>query len=240
MRDDYAKSYRELYERHWWWRAREKFLIAQIGALSNAASPRYILDVGCGDGLFFDQLLKFGEVEGVEPDPAIAAVNGRHGNRIFHVPFDGSFRPGHKYSLILMLDVLEHLNDPAAALRNALDLLDSNGTILITVPAFRSLWTTHDDLNFHVTRFTKASFGKLGRQAGLHIESARYFFGWLFPLKLIARLGEKMQHTEPKPPAVPGPLVNSACYAISRFEQMITSAVPPPVGSSLLVIGRRV
>jgi 2-polyprenyl-3-methyl-5-hydroxy-6-metoxy-1,4-benzoquinol methylase len=52
---------------------------------------------------------------------------------------------GHR--LILMLDVLEHVAAPERLRRRAGDLLTPGGRILVTTPAFRWLWTRHDDLN---------------------------------------------------------------------------------------------
>lgn len=166
MRADYGASYRELYEHHWWWRARERAILDVLRVEQPADGWKRILDVGCGDGLFFEELSRFGEVEGVEPTEALVSNSGAHRSNIHIVSFDEKFQPGKQYSLILMLDVLEHLAEPAAALRHALDLLTPQGTLLITVPAFRLLWTNHDVINDHYTRYTKRSFGEVARQAG--------------------------------------------------------------------------
>lgn len=239
MEQDYAKSYRELYVRHWWWRARERYVLEEIARLGLPSSGNEILDVGCGDGLFFDELSKLGNVEGVEPDRGLISEDGPHAARIHCGPFDESFRPAKKFNLILMLDVLEHLRDPAAAIRRAISLLEENGAILITVPAFRSLWTNHDTLNHHVTRFTKSTFAAVARQADLRIETMRYFFNWLFPLKMVQRIVESLSGSAPKPPSIPRPVASRLFYAISRIEQRAGRAVLVPFGSSLLVIGRR-
>lgn len=71
MQADYAQSYRTLWERHWWWRSREALLLDRIGRLDRLAPIRRILDVGCGDGLFFERLGRFGRVEGLEPDASL-------------------------------------------------------------------------------------------------------------------------------------------------------------------------
>ena len=167
MRDDYLKRYRELYQQHWWWRAREKLILKTLRAQQPPGGWKRILDVGCGDGLLFDQLIPFGEVEGVEPSAASVSEHGPHRSRIHICAFDENFQPGKEFTLILMLDVLEHLADPAAALRRALALLAPAGMLLVTVPAFKALWTNHDVVNEHVTRYTRRTFRELARQAGL-------------------------------------------------------------------------
>jgi 2-polyprenyl-3-methyl-5-hydroxy-6-metoxy-1,4-benzoquinol methylase len=150
----YACHYRELYENHWWWRARERFILAILRGLQSQENWGSILDKGCGEGLSFDSLGQFGEVEGVETDPSLATKNDRWEHRIHLSDFE-AFQSNKQYSLILMLDVLEHFRNPTLCLRRSEELLDSRGSLLITVPAFSCLWTTHDDLNCHVSRFTK-------------------------------------------------------------------------------------
>ena len=71
MQAAYAQRYRTLWDRHWWWRSREALLLATIDRLARSTPVGRILDVGCGDGLFFDALARFGEVEGLEPDASL-------------------------------------------------------------------------------------------------------------------------------------------------------------------------
>src|SRR5438045_7619127 len=125
VRADYGNAYRELYERHWWWRAREKMLLDILRTNQPVGGWRRILDVGCGDGLFFDRLLEFGDVQGVEPSGCLVNDLGKHRSRIHVGTFDAGLRLEQPFSLILMLDVLEHMPEPVRAIRYALHLLDS-------------------------------------------------------------------------------------------------------------------
>jgi trans-aconitate methyltransferase len=183
--------------------------------------------------------MQFGEVEGVEPSAAAVSENGPHRSRIHTCPFDENFQPGKEFTLILMLDVLEHLADPAAALRRALALLAPSGMLLVTVPAFQALWTNHDLVNEHVTRYTRRTFRELARQAGLSIQAEQYFFQWLFPLKLATRVLERVMDLQPRPAGVPPGWINTPLYLLSRLEQNTWGALPWPFGSSLMVWGRK-
>ncbi|MGH9516382.1 MAG: class I SAM-dependent DNA methyltransferase [Terriglobales bacterium] len=234
MDSKYAEQYRELFEKHWWWRARTEVIIETLRRLRSSNKWDHILDVGCGDGLFFPRLLEFGAVEGIEPASQI--VDAKNESRIYSCPFDENFRPPHKYSLILMLDVLEHLPDPVRALSHARELLEPNGILMITVPAFMALWTNHDVLNHHFTRYTKASLNQLTAIAGLRIAEARYFFFWMAAAKLVVRVVERAFATEPKLPHVPHGWMNRSLYSISRMEQKILGKLPVPVGSSLIAV----
>lgn len=236
MDPDYAARYRDLYRHHWWFRAREELIVAELRRLRPARGWGRILDVGCGDGLFFPRLQEFGEVEGVEPDPAMRS--GASGSRIHAGPFE-TFRPGRRYSLILMLDVVEHVRDAVGFVRHALAILEDEGTLLLTVPAFRILWTTHDLLNRHLTRYTKRSFRRVANQAGMRVDRMQYFFHALFLAKLAVRMFEAVTGARPEPPRVPGRALNRAAYLVSRTEQAILGRVPVPLGSSLLAVGGR-
>jgi 2-polyprenyl-3-methyl-5-hydroxy-6-metoxy-1,4-benzoquinol methylase len=242
MDADYGARYRELFQRHWWWRARERVILEALHTHRPASGWRTVLDVGCGDGLFFDELARLPGVqlvEGVEPAADLVSPDGPHRARIHVAPFDATFDPGRRYSLIVMLDVLEHLPDPAAALRHALALLEPDGVFLATVPAFMALWTRHDDLNHHYTRFDKASFARLAAEAGLRIDEARYFFHWTAAGKIATRIKEALIPGAPASPAVPPAPVNGALYALSRMEARLLGRLPVPFGSSLLAVGGR-
>ena len=239
MRNDYLERYRELYQQHWWWRAREKLILENLRAHEPPAGWKRILDVGCGDGLFFDRLTPLGEVDGVEPSAAFVSEHGPHRSRIYVGPFDENFQPGKQYGLILMLDVLEHLADPAAALRHALTILAPEGLLLITVPAFNSAWTNHDRVNEHVTRYTRGTFRTVAREAGLDVLAERYFFQWLFPVKLATRLMERALRLKPQPAGVPPEWINAPLYLLSLLEQKTWGALPWPFGSSLMVWAKK-
>jgi SAM-dependent methyltransferase len=237
MDPEYALRYRELYEKHWWWRAREDLILETIDRLRPSAGSA-ILDVGCGDGLFFEKLSRYGSVEGIEMDPTGVTPGGRWASQIHVQPFDERFQPGRRYGLVLLLDVLEHFPDPEVRLTRALQLLEPGGAIVVTVPAFRSMWTSHDVLNRHFTRYTIGSLERLAREAGARVETSRYFFQWMSPLKLALRLREAIVHPAPQTPRIPRDWLNRALYRLSRLEQKAISRWPIPFGSSLLAVLR--
>ena len=239
MDPKYGEAYRELFEKHWWWRSRTELIVDRLRQMQPARQRERILDIGCGDGLFFDRLAEFGEVEGVEPSMDLVDPHSPHRNRIYICPFDENFRPGKQYSLITMLDVLEHLEDPIGALRHALELLTPDGFMIITVPALMALWTNHDVLNPHLTRYTRRSFRKVAGQAGFVAQEERYLYHWTCPVKLGVRVIESMVHSQPKAPTVPPGWANGVLFRMSRLEQKTLSALPMPFGSSLMVVGSK-
>lgn len=230
----YAQRYRELFDHHWWWRAREQVVVEAISACAPAEGFGDILDIGCGDGLFFPVLRHFGQPVGLEADAALVSDARKAAGEIVVTPFDQRFRPGKQFGLIVMLDVLEHLDDDCAAIRHVFSLLRPGGTLLLTVPAFRTLWTQHDELNQHRTRYTRGRLEAVLHDGGLTIDRMRYFFHWLVPLKLLVRLKEALSHRPAEPASVPGHLSNRFWLALSLLEQATWGRIPWPVGTSLI------
>lgn len=228
----YAAAYRELYERHWWWRAREKFLLARLARHDDDRVDRRILDVGCGDALFFDELSQFGCVEGLETDETILG-DGPWRPSIHVGTLDASFAEGRSYDWVLMLDVLEHVPDAPGFLAAARALLAEGGRLFITVPAFDALWTSHDEINEHVKRYTKRSLTSELASVGLQPIRLEYFFHWIVPLKLLVRLKEAVLRSAGGPPSVPPAPLNRLAYAVSRIEQSIPGRQHLPFGTSL-------
>jgi len=239
MDQAYANEYRNLYQRHWWWRSREQEILRQLDDVLDVATCNQILDVGCGDGLFFDQLQKYGSVTGVESDPHTMTPDGPWCEQIHCRLFDEGFQPTQRYDAILMLDILEHMPDPAAALAHARTLLKPGGCLIATVPAFMALWTSHDDINHHVIRYNRKNFSQLVKGSGFSDFRSKFLFHWTCPVKLLIRVKETLFGSAPSPPAVPHPFVNRICHLLSVVEQATFSKLGMPFGSSLMVVASR-
>ena len=125
-------------------------------------------------------------------------------------------------------------------LRRAAALLSRDGIIVATVPAFRLLWTKHDELNDHITRYTKRTFRALFDEAGCRIGVLQYFFAWTFPAKLAVRAVEGIRRPtgQDSLPSVPPHPINRALYRLSRLEQRFVGGLAP-VGSSLLAVATK-
>lgn len=239
MNPEYAQNYARLYHHHWWWRSREAFLVSELRRLfprdSNAAlqgCQRRILDVGCGDGLFFSRLREFGQPEGVEADASLITEAGSRWGPI-HVGHLATYQPEHRFDVIIAADVMEHVDDDTDFLVRLSGLLAEGGGILVTVPAFPQLWTQHDEWNLHRRRYTRGSLAAVAKSAGLRVIDDKYFFSWLVIPKLIVRWLERGQtglHRRPDIPPIP---LNFLAEVLSRGEQLLASVVPAPAGTSL-------
>jgi SAM-dependent methyltransferase len=151
---------------------------------------------------------------------------------------DEEFHPEGKFDLITMLDVLEHIQDPVAAVGQCRDILVPGGSLLITVPAFRSLWTHHDDVNHHYTRYTRRSLGEVLRKAGLTCTESCYFFHWLVLPKLAIRAYERLFRVRPSVTRIPAPAANRVLVKLCALEQKTLTRLRVIPGTSLLALAR--
>lgn len=239
MDADYTAAYAELYRHHWWWRVREQILVGKIQQLlahRDRDGEFRILDIGCGAGLFFDALQRFGSVEGIESDATAVAQSGRWRERI-HLGHVETFVSRETFDVILLLDVLEHVDAPEILLRHALRFLAPTGRVLITVPAFASLWTSHDDLNHHRRRYTASSVRRLIQDAGLTSGETQYLFQSLTVPKLFVRAKETLISSRPELPRVPPHFINRLLEFWLRFENSCAGRLP--FGTSVIAVARR-
>ena len=115
-----------------------------------------MLDFGCGTGAFLEHLEQFGNVSAVDSDPsAVAFCHSRGRTEVKLVPpgaplpfADGAF------DLVTSLDVIEHIDDDVAALRELRRVLRPGGRLLVAVPAFMFLWGKQDEVSHHHRRYT--------------------------------------------------------------------------------------
>lgn len=241
MDERYATAYGALAREHWWWQARDAAVLRAFAALPTPdRTPMRILDVGCGDGRLFGALGRYGTVEGIEPDGASRGTGSPDGT-IHAIPFAEPLPWQECFDRILMLDVLEHLDDPAAALDLTRRLLVSGGHLLLTVPAYRAFWTGHDVMNHHRTRFAPRELVTLFRAAGFAVITMRHLFHALMPAKLAVRAMERLgMHSAAQVPRVPPRVLNTTARAWFAFEGRLPAPIARAIpGTSLLAIARR-
>jgi SAM-dependent methyltransferase len=195
MREDFYDRYYEIEGRHWWFRGRAQIIARVIASLEIPAASSAglrILDVGTGTGAMLPILRRFGEVQGVDANERAVAYCHARGETVLHIedhrlPFaDGSV------DLLTALDVLEHIEDDRAALREIRRVLAPEGRFVATVPANPWMWGAQDEVSHHFRRYTAASLRSTIAGAGLAPDRITHFNTLLFPpiaaVRLLRRL----------------------------------------------------
>jgi len=191
MDRDYELQTHQAEDRHWWYRGRRTVLDGVIAELGLPANAR-LLDAGCGSGRFMVELAQLGNVTGVElSDTSVALARERQlgeivAGSVLEMPFaDDSF------DLAVSLDVIEHLEDDLAALRELRRVVAPGGALLVTVPAYQWLWSGHDEINHHHRRYTRRSLQHAAEQDGWNQTRTTYFNSLLLPIAIILRVLER-------------------------------------------------
>ena len=225
--------------RHRWFLGRRRVLGSIIRAL-NLPPNAQILELGSGTGGNFPLLAQFGHVTAVEMnDTAREISEARAGDTQIHpgmLPHDLPFNT-HKFDLICLFDVLEHVEQDAAALFVLRGLLAPGGIALITVPAHPSLFGPHDIALHHHRRYAKPEFAAKLRTAGLRIQKLTYFNVALAPLAFALRWLDQLRGAQQASgTAIPPRPLNALFAALFGAESHILPRANLPFGLSLLAV----
>lgn len=148
--------------------------------------------------------------------------------------------PGEHFDLIVMLDVLEHIEADEAALERLRAMLKPGGTVLLTVPALPWLWSHHDEIHHHKRRYSRRRLGAALRAAGLEPVRIGFFNALLLPLAIAQRLVSRaLGRTAPVDDMPPAGL-NELLGQIFGFESRLVGRVPMPLSLSFFALARSV
>jgi len=192
MDRDYELQTHQAEDRHWWYRGRRTVIDGLLTRL-NLPSHARILDAGCGSGRNMVELARYGTVTGIElSDTSVELAKARNAGEVLagsvlEMPFaDDSFE------LAVSLDVVEHLEDDLAALRELRRTVAPGGALLVTVPAYQWLWSGHDEINHHHRRYTRRTLQRVAEQAGWRQVRTTYFNSLLLPAAIVLRVLERV------------------------------------------------
>ena len=246
MNPAFAEQYGAFEAWHWWFRGRTRILSTVLRRELSATLPARIASVGCGPLAGLAWLVPFlapgGRVIGIDadvrhardaPDGCLAAAGAAEA-----VPLRAQ-----SCDVVLALDVIEHLDDDAAGLRECTRVLRPGGLLVVTVPALPSLWGAQDVVSHHRRRYTRATLCDAFVRAALSPAGVTYFNSVLFPPIAAVRWARRLW--PPRGPVRsdfedtrPG-LTNRLLAAAFGAESHLVGRVPLPVGASLLALARR-
>ena len=228
----------ELDQRHWWYRARREVIAALIRRLAPPPAGARILEVGCGTGHNLAMLGQFGAVDALELDEeARAMAERRLGKAVHDAPLpELAGIEDHAYDLIGAFDVIEHIDDDAAALASIAAKLKPSGKLVMTVPAHQWMWSAHDVVNHHKRRYSKRALRGLIEGSPLRVEALGYFNSLLFPVAVAERTGSKIRGKENADLSLPPKALNLALERTFAAERHLIGRVPLPPGLSLFAV----
>lgn len=242
MRDEEYEKLADVEDRLWYFRALHRRRAHWLARTLPRGEAR-VLDAGCGTGGF----LKSAEVRrrgwqlvGIDFSPvACQLARNRSGveieeGSITALPFeDGAFAG------ITTGDVLYHVEDVAMALREFARCLRPGGVVVLNEPAYRWLWSYHDEAVDSKHRFTRGELVGLLRAAGFEVKYAGYANLPILPLVALRRKVFPPKQTASDVEAMSAP-VDAFLGALAWIEhQARRLGLRLPAGTSVLVVGRK-
>jgi SAM-dependent methyltransferase len=231
-------------DRHWWFLGRRAVISAVLTSLPRApAATARVLDAGCGSGGNLGVYRDLGTVFGIDTVAEPLAQALRRGYQgvglasLPRLPF-----PDRTFDLVAATDVIEHVADDSAALSELRRITRPGGHLVITVPAYRWLWSDSDVQLGHYRRYTRPELVDRCRTAGWIVERTTFFNAALLPAIAAARWVRQRRH---QPMAATeleqtGPLANRLLRLPMVAEaRLVQSRVSLPAGVSLLCLCRR-
>ena len=184
---------------------RHPWEIARLKAIQRILNPHVfegieVLDVGCGDGYISRNLfhhlqrkritavdIYFSDVQMIELNNFSCGIKYQK-----EMPVDGV------YDLILLLDVIEHVEHDQRFLANLFcRYIPRKGKAMITVPAFQSIYGQHDAFLGHYRRYHLKELEEMITACGLNVISSGYlFFSLLLPKLVLYKLLKTDKGTE--------------------------------------------
>lgn len=196
--------------RHPWERARLKVVSSLLQRRLPRGRPTKILDIGCGDAWLVEQLAaRFPESHFVAIDHALEPdelmeIRWRLRDEpieVFQRLEDAPDRPDEPVDMVLLLDVLEHIEDDERFLE---DLpfhagISADTRLMITVPAWQGLFCSHDTFLGHYRRYTTPMLERRLARSGFVVQESGYFFSGLLAARWAQVLAERFH--PPRRPA---------------------------------------
>ena len=232
----------EIQKRHWWFVTKKKIVLNIISRHFTSRPESKILDIGCGSGLMLNALQDVGQTYGM--DMSDEAIN--FSREIFkgevkkgalpeQIPYEEEF-----FDLITALDVIEHIDRDIDSLKAIRSCLATNGTAIITVPAYMFLWSPFDDLNEHKRRYTLNELNAKLVQAGFTIERISYYNTLLFPVVFAVRmLNSFFKRDGASEVEMPSRIINILLTRIFGLEQYFLNHINLPYGVSIIPVVKK-
>jgi len=230
-------------ETHWWYVGRRRIIESLVQRICSRikTADAQILDVGCGTGANLKMLARYGHAEGVDiAEQAVAfcrerGLDGVKLGAIEQLPYDDE-----SFDIVTALDVIEHLDDDVAGLREIHRVLRPGGYVLVFVPAFMFLWGVQDDVSNHRRRYTMRGLLEAMKKAGFSVEWSSYSnISFFFPVLAVRTLMRCLRLRAETEYGINISFMNQPFSQLFGAERFVFTRGKLPFGVSAVCIAKR-
>jgi SAM-dependent methyltransferase len=243
MREETYEVFYQLDLTHWFPCGRRKILRTLIDRFAH--KPRRIADIGCGTGANLEAFAEIAPVTGVDFSVQAIRYCRQRGFLATAVAAMPNLPFGESFDLVCAIDVIEHIEDDARAVRELLRICRPGGVLLVTVPAYQWLWSDHDDANQHKRRYTRAQLRRLFSSLPVDILKLTHFnlflSGPIILLRLLRKLRPRLRRAyTPRLDLAETPkLLNQILLSILAAERFLLAHVDFAAGISIACVVRK-
>lgn len=239
MRADEIDKMHQLEENHWWFQGK-KLLV--FNALESSTIPEgQYLDIGCGTGMFMREMGKERFACGLDISLQALSYCQKDGVRnLVNASCDSLPFSDNAFALISLLDIVEHAPDDRAVLKEVYRICRPGGVVLVTVPAFMLLWSSHDVANHHKRRYTRKELASLCHTSGFTLERITYTNFFIFlPVLLRRTIFKKLRSRGDSDLKAVPQILNRLLKWFYKVEAAYVRRASLPWGVSLLMMLRK-
>ncbi|MGH7800733.1 MAG: class I SAM-dependent methyltransferase [Thermodesulfobacteriota bacterium] len=244
-KSEYKTMY-EVEDSYWWYVGLRELIFSYLKRQYPCGGNLKILDTGCSTGALLKMLTTFGQTQGIDISEYALTYCKKRGldqilqGSVSHLPFKDN-----QFDIITSIDVLYHtqVEDDVKALQEYHRVLKISGRLILNLPAYEYLRSTHDKAIHTKRRYTRDDIERKLEFAGFKIEKITYRNSFFFPIILLYRLLKKNSKINSNPTSDLRSLPNSAnkvLISIMKVENLILQKINFPVGSSVFCIAYKV
>jgi ubiquinone/menaquinone biosynthesis C-methylase UbiE len=226
---------------HWWFVGRRKLLETILTTLDLSPGDMAI-EIGCGAGSNLN-VLNSKKIRAIGLDQssyALSLVKTK-----LHLPLiNGDLNDlpiqTNSMGLMIAMDVLEHLENDTIGIAELYRALKNGGTLILTIPAFKSLWGIQDTITGHKRRYSLKEISEKLRMGGFSILKLSYFnFFLFFPIFFTRRLIHLLKFKIESENRINSPLLNYFLKTIFSLEPYLLRYISFPFGVSIFCVARK-
>jgi SAM-dependent methyltransferase len=244
-----TKEYGTIYsveDNHWWYVALRKLVLGFVDDVGRNKKGQRILDAGCGTGGMLAECSAY-QTFGLDVSEEalkfcrMRKLRNLSKGSICALHFEDSF-----FTTVISLDVLYHVgvSDDIKALKEFYRVMEHQGVLIMNLPAYNFLMSSHDKMNHTRHRYTLRELRKKVESAGFTVERITYRNTFLFPIASVMRLLKKVfpsRDGERKSDLKPLPhVINRVLTDILIWEnKLIMRGLNFPFGLSIFCVARK-
>lgn len=227
----------------WYYRALHRHVTRSLTRVLGPSAEARVLDAGCGTGGLLRRLHEARPawlLTGLDFSPLACEISRERTGRevvqgsVAALPFAAA-----TFDAVVSCDVICQVTDPAMALREFHRVLKPGGSVVLTMPAYRWMYSYHDREVGNLRRYGRGEVDELLRSAAFTITAGTYWNTVLFPLAILRR--------KIFPPAVPtsdvglfpAPMEAAFNGLMALEHAWLGLGAPLPFGNSVLTVARK-